>query len=111
MDDQQDWDKQYKPMEAKQMLQDAGYMVPAPANHPLMPTVGRIVHFYHKDSDINPRAAIVTSIITHSEVSATINLSVFSGNGNSPVDVYRDVPAFMPGVKHDYEYWWQWPPR
>ncbi len=112
-----------------QIMSDAGYgkgelaldpaMVPErfqAALHPLMPTVGRIVHFYHEASDINPRAAIITSIVEYSEVGspqiiASVDLSVFSGNGNSPVDVYRDVPAVMPGVKHDHEFWWQWPPR
>ncbi len=130
--------------EAKKMLEDAGYgkgepvidpaMIPVrfqDAVHPTLPSVGRIVHFYHTEcAPYGPYAAVVHAVrwnVASKEeplVEAEVDLNVSLGGALTelvkmeelapspgPWKIFMDVPAVMPGVKHDHKYWWQWPER
>lgn len=114
-----------------QIMQDAGVEIPqrlrptATEAPPPLPTVGRMVHFYHKGWTAHatglpvpgpgPYSAVVSRVIVSSEsggeIVASVDLSVFTNNNAGPVQVIYDVPGIIPGVDHQHIYWWQWPER
>lgn len=123
-----------------QIMQDAGFSIPARLRpsaaeaHPPLPTVGRVVHFYHsKCSPVGPYAAIVhqvrVDVIAGTNppkelITAEVDLNVSIGGAltesyklegpyppYAPWKIFIDVPGIIPGVDHQHEYWWQWPER
>ncbi len=77
-----------------------------------VPSVGRIVHFYTRDSSKQfngqgegPYPAVVTQVFGGEPLMA--NLKVLPGFGD-PYDA-GSVPYKV--YAHGYVYWWEWPPH
>lgn len=83
----------------------------AAANPPL-PTVGRVVHFYHRDWGDQPYTALVSSVKVIRAISdaieAEVDLTVATNDEDVPWVVFKDVPGVVLGAKHGHKWWWQW---
>jgi hypothetical protein len=80
----------------------------------LLPTVGRIVHYYNSDSSFwsngsneGPYAAIVTQVWPNANDATECNLTVFCWTG--PVSIGSISWKEIAKEKNSH-HWWEWPP-
>lgn len=86
----------------------------ASAAVPVIPTVGRVVHYYERGRN-TPFAAVVSGVYVHTtddmRIVADVDLTVLLNESETPAEVHKDVPGIIPGVEHTHPCWWQWPDR